>query len=251
MLTTRRRLEEYGQQLDAWSRAFAAGQTADVPLCGAWSGLQREMFAQNLFGKRVLKLERQLEFLEPAFPDLNRRIGMYVEEHSASAHDHGLEDARSCLEWLSRERLTDEQQDCVVCLKSRHTVQQIASRRRADHLAFVRLAGPTRDRLRTLTPGSPLKVVPNPLTAWETFRTTALIGDDEALPADALFFAAGRDIRTAVFDAVGRALIESLVSLNDVTVRDWCGASNGVANEERFHFVLDLAELRIVGLADQ
>jgi len=249
MLITDARFEDYGRQLDNLSCALIGGQPVGIadgntPAAAA----QVPQFAHNLFHKRLEKLERQLEFLAAAFPDRSDRLGTYVRRVPAKAHEHGTDDADGFLNWLGQHDVTAEQRDAIECQRTRHTVQRAARNNRDAHLEFTELHSAADAAGLTLTADSPQIIVPNPAMAWAEFSTHALVDDDVELPAVGLFFAVGREIRTAILDSEGRRLLEQLLSTPQQTVRDWCGGSPSSPAAERLEFVQELAEMGIVTL---
>ena len=108
---------------------------------------------------------------------------------------------------------------------------------------------PSRRKTSTLTalyatPG--LRAHLNPVRAWSRFTTTTLLDDDATLPADVLFFAAGEEIRTAILESHGRALVEELASCGPRTLDEWAGRSQHADREELVSLYRDLAEMGLV-----
>jgi hypothetical protein len=243
-------LEEYGRQLDAWSCAMAQGNVADVlPDVRAAGRRQVQEFATSLLAKRLAKLNKQFEFLRDAFPDLTQLLEAYAGTVPASAHDHGTTEAQAFLHWLATHPLTPEQGDFVECQRARQAVELAARRDRTRFLDFLDRQRETDDLVHGLIAESATVIVFNPASAWGMFQTGVLLDADDPVPAQVLYFAAGRDIRAAVFDDEGRALVDELLARSSCSAAEWCdGDGSAVERQDRLEFVRDLVDLGIVAL---
>jgi hypothetical protein len=245
-----RRFEEYGSQLDAWSCAMARGNVAEVlpDVCVAGRSQVQE-FAKSLLAKRLTKLNKQFEFLQDVLPDLTELLEVYASTVPAAAHDHGVDDAQGFLHWLETNPLTPEQRDFMECQRARQAVEFAARRNRTSYLNYLNHQRGTDRLVHALTAESATAVVFNPASAWGTFHTGILLAADDPVPAQFLCFAAGHEIRAAVFDVDGRMLVDDLRDRSPCSAADWCGGAEAVAGQrDRLEFVGDLANLGIVAL---
>ena len=73
-----------------------------------------------------------------------------------------------------------------------------------------------------------------------------LVGDDIELPADALLFSCGNQVRTSVFEEIGKQHIETLASHGPFTLSDWKRQDRSASRSDLIEFCLDAAEMGLV-----
>lgn len=237
----------YQDELHRWVPALAGFQTING-ICDALSpgsspvGLK--LFAEGNLKKRREKLRAQLEFVADVFDDLEDLISAYVRSVPPVAYDMTACDGQRFLRWLERtSTLTPPQRDYVVCQQARLEVEAAARAARSDHLRFQQLWNLTPKLPAELETALGMLVSLNPVRVWSRLTTTALLDDDMTLPADVLFFAAGEEIRTAVMDHHGRALVEELALFGPCALDDWAARSRYADREELVALCRDLTEM--------
>lgn len=243
----------YQDELHRWFPALAGFQTING-ICDALSPgsspLGLKLFAECNLKKRREKLRAQLEFVADAFDDLEDLISAYVRSVPPAAYDTTACDGQRFLWWLERTgALTPPQCDYVVCQQARLEVEATARAARADHLRFQKRWNLTPQLAAELDTALGLLAYLNPVRAWSRFTTTALLDDDMTLPADVLFFAASEEIRTAVMDGHGRALVEELALCGPCTLDDWAARSGRADREELVALCHDLTEMGLMAFS--
>lgn len=243
----------YQDELRRWVPALAGFQTMNG-ICDALapgsSPVGLKLFAEGNVKKRREKLHAQLEFVAEAFNDLENLITAYVRSVPPAGYDTTASDGQRFLSWLERTgALTPPQCDYVACQQARLAVEAAARAARSDHLRFQELWSLTPQRAAELDTAPGLLAYLNPVRAWSRFTTTALLDDDMTLPADVLFFAAGEEIRTAVMDHHGRALVEELALCGPCTLDDWAGRSGHADREELVALCRDLTEMGLMAFS--
>ena len=242
----------YRDELRIWVPALA-GFRAENSVCDAlapgstMAGLK--LFAEGNLSKRREKLHAQLESVAEVFEDFEVDVSAYIRDVPSIAYDTTVSDGDRFLTWLERMREpTPRQQDYIACQRARLAVESAARANRRGHRDFQELWTFTR-HANVLDSGSDFWVHLNPSRAWSQFKTTALLGDDEAaLPADVLFFAAGETIATAVLEPEARMLVEELAANGPVTLEQWAALSRHPNPEELLEVCRDLTRMGVLAL---
>ncbi len=240
----------YRDELRRWVPDLAGFQVT-TGVCDALapgsSPIGLKLFAEGNLKKRREKLRAQLESVAEAFDDLEDLVSAYVRSVPPVAYDVTVSDGERFLSWLERTgELTPRQRDYVACQQARLTVEAAARADRPGHLRFQELWSLLPQFAAALDEPPGVRAYLNPVRAWSRFTTTALLDDDATLPADVLFFAAGEEIRTAVLDPHGRALVEELASRGPCTLDDWATQSQHADREELVTLCRDLTEMGLV-----
>ncbi len=243
--------ETYREQLLRMTRALANAQAeavhADISPDSQPLGVK--MFVDGNLDKRFEKLASGLEFVAPAFRKFDDLIVSYLKSTPLAAYDTGASDSEQMLVWLEQShRLTARQQDYVSCQRARHAVEDAA---RADRLSYVRFHerwSVTSNLVEELPTGIVMLYL-NPIRVWATFRTTALIGDDDELPARVVFFPIEGEISTATLDQRGQALLTELEHLQPLPFTSWAARCQHAESDELLETVRDLAAMGLLAVA--
>jgi hypothetical protein len=205
------------------------------------------LFTEGNLEKRFLKLKDQMDLLEDAFDDLDERINAYISEVPLAAYDTGSSDLELFLDRLcDTHHLTARQFDCVTCQKSRIAVEQRAANNRIGHVWFQELFSRAADFSTELETNSSLWVTLNPITIQATFFTQALLDDEDAIPADVMFFPVGNDIRTAVLEPDAEQVIRKLERNGPAHLEQLVKSLSGLCRDQ---IVETCRELAGIGLA--
>ncbi len=245
----------YQDELHRWVPALAGFQIMNG-ICDALapgsSPVGLKLFAEGNLKKRREKLRAQLVFVADVFDDLEDLVSAYVRSVPPAAYDRTASDGQRFLSWLERTgALTPPQCDYVACQQARLAVEAAARAARSDHLRFQELWGLTPPLAAELDTAPGLLAHLNPVRAWSRFTTTALLDDEVTLPADVLFFAAGEEIRTAVLDRDGRALVEELAVCGPCTLDDWAARSGHADREKLVALCRDLTEMGLMAFSTE
>ena len=240
----------YRDEIRCWVPALAGFQ-ATTGVCDALapgsSPIGLKLFAEGNLKKRREKLQTQLESVADAFDDLEDLVSAYIRNVPPAAYDTTTSDGERFLSWLERTGdLTPRQRDYVSCQQARLAVEAAARADRPGHRRFQELWSLTPQLAAELDTDPGLRAYLNPIRAWSRFTTTTLLDDDATLPADVLFFATGDEIRTAILEPHGRALVEELASCGPRTLDEWAGRSQHADREELVSLYRDLAEMGLV-----
>lgn len=250
--------EDYATQLRRLARSLAVAHNEEVldVLAPGFLLSQVKMFTDGNLDKRFEKLQRQVEFVQPAFDDFDKLLESFVRELPLAAYDTGMSDGDRFLVWLeSRYKLTPEQRDFVACQRSRHAVEDVGRRNRLGHVRFQELASVASELAKELNSNANLQVHLNPIHIWGRFETAALLDDDAEPPADVLFYASGNEVRTAVLEPEGQQLVHELSTLGPCTLDDWTTLGNSFADREPRSrddlatFCRDMAEIDLIAFA--
>ena len=241
--------EEYAEQIKRCAQALSIAkndQVADVLAKGHTLEMLK-MFTDGNLDKRYQKLVDECEFLSETFDDLDEVIVEYVKTVPLTAYDTGCTDAERFLRHLeSRRSLTPEQKDFITCQQGRYAIEFQALEKRMEHVRFQEMAAIA----ETLSPewgeNPDLWVHLNPLRVWATFQTTALLDEEDEVPATVLFYPVREDIRTAVLEEEGLAVAKFLSSRARARLDDSGWEETGLDRDERIEICRDLAD---IGLA--
>ena len=242
-------LEQYRDQIQRCAQTMALGNYEAVrPFLATGNQVEHvKLFTDGNLDKRIDKILDQVELLKPVFDQLENLVSEYILEVPLAAYDTGCSDGDRFLRWLCQMQITTpEQQDHIVCQTSRNKVEQIARKNRLGHIRFQELRSLT-DQLKDELDSNPkLRVHLNPIRTWATFETTILLGDDAMTPADVLFFAYENQIRTSVFEELGKHFVETLASHGPITLREWKRLNRSNSRSDFMEFCLDAAEMGLV-----
>jgi hypothetical protein len=241
--------EEYAEQIRRCAQALSLAKNDLVAgTLAQGHALDRlKMFTDGNLDKRYQKLVDQCELMMDEFDDLDEVVVEYVKTVPLTAYDTGCSDAERFLRYLESSRaLTPEQRDFITCQNGRYALEFLAMERRMEHIRFQEMSG----LAETLAPerGSnpDLWVHLNPLRVWATFHTTVLLDEDDETPANVLFYPVREDIRTAVLEEEGIAIVQFLATRARARLDDPAWEETGLDREERIEICRDLAE---IGLA--
>jgi|GEM_PF-576276 len=240
---------DYRAQLQRYARALALAHndqiSSDLPPRITLAHVK--MFTDGNLDKRCDKLLNQVELLNEVYDDLEERVIRYIRTVPLSAYDTGCTDAEHFLEWLLRgDTPTAEQQDCIVCQRSRHAVEFLARENRLAHVRFQDLLSIWDRTARELEQNSNLRLHLNPIRVTATFQTRTLLDEEADVPARVLFFPVGTDIRTAVLEPAGESLIGRLEQSEPPTFDELCHETNDCQREELLDLCHELGDMGLV-----
>ena len=242
---------EYRDQLDRLAMAMSLpNREQDVAgdLCPGMPAGRVKMFVDGNLDKRVDKLTGEMEFVRPAFDDIDELIIEYIRSEPLASLATSSSDAeRMAQRLLQTRQLTAIQKDYLVCQQARHQVEQLARAQRLEHVQFQDLCSLRKQFIGSLETDPTLRLCINPLRVWKRFETAEFL-DGESPPADVVFFADGPEIATAVIEPMGRALLKELASLAPCAVDSWIAVSEHGDRDDIFGLVPPLTELGLVAL---
>lgn len=242
-------LEQYRDQIQRCAQTMAVGNNEAVrPYLANGNNVEHvKLFTDGNLDKRIDKILDQVELLKPVFDQLEDLVSEYILEVPLAAYDTGCSDGDRFLRWLSQTQVTTpEQHDHIICQTTRNEVEHVARKNRMGHVHFQELRSLT-DQLKDELDSNPkLRVHLNPIRAWATFETTILLGDDAMTPADVLFFAYENQIRTSVFEELGKQFVGTLASRGPVTLKEWKRLNRSNSRSELLEFCCDAAEMGLV-----
>ena len=237
---------EYRRQIARCAQALAMARNGEVEqdIVGEAPLEALAMFTDGNLDKRRLKLRDQFDLLNEAVDDLDDWIVKYIRTVPLAAYDTGSSDADAFLCWLSnRVPLTPEQQDFVTCQQSRYAVERAAEKNRLAHVHFQELHTLCDRLLPAWGTDTGLWIHLNPLTAWATLKTPALLDEDTEPPATVVFFPVEDIIRTAVLEPAGEAVVRDLETAGPCRLANLVSHRPELNCEEIVEIGRDLAEL--------
>lgn len=240
--------DAYRDEIARLTRALAAGAVDDLlpALADGATDADVRLYARGNRAQRRTLLRAQLDFLAGAIHDLDDRLGAYLRAGPLAAGDSVRMDlARFLTGLVNAGDLTAEQLDHVACQRARVAVAAAAERDRAARRRFHQQWLAT-DPEAVLTPAARLVIHLNPIRAAARFATAALVGEGVPLPADALFFAAAGEYRTALLEPHGRALVEELASWGPCALDAWASGSRAGTRDEIGRLCRSLARMGLV-----
>ena len=208
-------LKDYTEQLSriATSLAVAKNGVVHGDVAAGQSCCLVEMFTSGNLDKRADKLNDQLDMFAETMEELPGLISRYIREIPLAAYDTGTSDTDRFVRWLPTViKLTPEQRDLILVIKSRFTVEEAGRRNRLGHIRFQELASLNDRLVSELESIEGLRIHLNPMKTRAVFETGLLIGEEES-PADGvevLFFAFQTEVRTVILEREGRALVQTL-----------------------------------------
>lgn len=210
--------DPYHDQLARLTRALADTAHEDELIAALADGSTEadvRLFTDGNRVKRIEALRPRLEFLADVFTDLDDRVAAYLDGELPPPGDIPAQDATRFLDRVEEDDVTAEQGDHVACLRARLGVETAARRCRVAHRRFQRVL------LQSTGRGPTAWIHLNPVRVPARFLTTALLGDGEEPPVEALFFPAGAEIAVVVLEPEGRALIDELATLGPSPLDRW------------------------------
>jgi len=242
-------LDDYRYQLQRCAQALSLGHNEDVRpflACGVRVE-QVKLFTDGNLDKRFEKVRDQVELLKSAFDKLDELVSEYIREVPLAAYDTGCSDGDRFLKWLTLTHVTTpEQQDHITCQLARHEVEAIARKNRLGHVRFQELWSMASKLANDIESNTKLRILLNPIRTWATFQTNVLLGNDVQTPADVMFFACGSQIRTSVFEEIGKQHIATLASHGPLRLTDWIRHERSASRGDLIEFCLDAAEIGLL-----
>lgn len=251
MTTLTNKTTDYRDQIQRCAQTMSLGYVEDVRpfLANGMTVEQVKLFTEGNLDKRFEKVLDQTELLKSAFDNLDDLVHEYILEVPLAAYDTGCSDGDRFLKWLALTHdTTAEQQDHMACQLARHEVENVARRNRLGHIRFQELRSMTDRLLLEVETNPKLRIHLNPIRAWATFQTNALLDEAASAPADVLFFANGPQIRTSIFEDDSQWLVETLASHGPITLTDWKRLDRSASRSALIEFCLDAAEMGLVAL---
>lgn len=213
---------QYAEQLTRITRALAIAQNNSISRdLGVGQSLERvALFTDGNLDKRFEKLVDQVEIVSELFDDLESFIEQYIQTVPLAAYDSGSSDGNRFAEWLSRKvHLTAEQGDALTIVRARYAVEEHARANRIGHLHFQEVSSLIAELAPELPRNPKLQLRLNPIRQWAVLETTRFLDGDDIVPADVLFYACGREVRTVVLNSLGRSLIRALSKFGPCPLR--------------------------------
>ena len=244
-------LSEYRQQLISYAETLAKANHADIAQRIDKSS-EAEMvkhFTDGNLEKRFLKLNDQLEFVAEFYDESEWEdfIVDYIKSKPLAAYDTGCSDGENFLLWLGQTtNPTAEQRDAILCQQARHAVEEVARSNRLKHLHFQDLYSLAEQMISEWSQKENLKMVLNPIHVYETFQTTALLDEEDDLPASVIFYPFQGDIRTALLEPEGEQLISLLKSKGPQTFESLIIERVDITREEILELSKDLMEMGLI-----
>lgn len=218
-------------------------------------GLERLIsFVDGNFTKRMDWLKGAVEFIAPAFQNLDALLEEYVNEEHLVAVGANMDDADAFLAWLQiTQNLSPMQQDYVACERARCAAEAQALANRLGHLRFQELAslavGFAESLVADPKAAETLLIQVNPIRVWTRMLTAELLGSSSDLPADVLFFAAGGGVNTAEFSSEARDLVLDLCECAPCTLESWACVNLSIDPEQLAGMCLQLAQLGLIAFS--
>jgi hypothetical protein len=244
-----RRENAYSEQLTRYARALATAQNAMV-----FDDLERGehqtglgiFVAANAY-KRFERLRVRLKYLADALDDLETLLAAFVREVPLTPYSTITADADRFLGSLEAYReLTPEQRDHVACQHAHFAVEAIGRNNHLGHVRFQELLSVAHQLVPELETDTGLRIYLNPIRAWSRLVTKAMLDEEMSPAVDALFYAARDEVKTAVLDPVGRALVDELSSHGPFALDDWANLTEHADFAQLVEFCCDLCERGIV-----
>jgi hypothetical protein len=247
-----RKEDRYEDELARLAYVLAIGENEAVAhsLADGCSLAQVKLFTEGNWEKRRQKLQDQLEFIIPAFDDLEDLLEAYIRQAPLAAYDTGSSDGARFLVWLWQTRpISPWQRDYVRCQQARYQVEDEIRANRRTHVRFQELCS-VADRLAAeLAESVNLRIHLNPFRVWSRFVSRALLDEEAHPPAVVLFFPVRSDIHTALLEAHGRALVRELARFEPCTLLEWAGCSTQAGREELVDFCQEASKFGFVAFS--
>lgn len=243
--------ETYRDDLARLVHAMVNGYGEDVqPSLAADSNLDHVyLFLEGNLEKRFEKLSSALEFVAPAFDNFADLVEQFMVSQPLTAYDTGISDAERMLEWLeTSHQLSPAQQDHVTCQRARHGVEELARQQRLTYLRFQERYSLIEQWSKEFDERSRLRLYLNPIRIWGTFVSGALLEETTLPPVQVLFFPRRGEIRSALLELEGQALVNELADFHPCTLTDWSAVSRIGDLKRLLETTRDLAEMGLVAL---
>jgi hypothetical protein len=239
--------EEYREQLRQLTEAMSITRN-EVPKVEVDSQFQLDVFAEENYDKRLDKLQMQLEFVQDAFENLHELFEAYTLEQLMKPYDRQMSDGAAFIDWLTgRSKLNRKQKDYLAVARARLQIQDIARLHRRSHVRFQELYSIAQQMLPDLETNDRLRLYLNPIRTRAKLLTDSFL-EGEKPPVEAVFFAHGYDIRTAILGKHGLALLEELAQHVPATIESLAAVSVLADHEEMMQFARQLVELGLAAL---
>lgn len=233
-------------QVSVPARPLHEATTADAT-SGAMAASTRLPHPEILEARRVHAAQHMRDgLIVDQFQAFDRLISDYVRSVPPTAHAET--DTDRFVTWLKDQSSVDaEQRDLLLCLYSRRAVETAALHKRIAHARFMELLIQTPERLQKLTFQSPYGIRLNPVHVWATFQTRVLLGERNRIPACALFYQVGQDVRTAILKEDVLPLVRTLEQ-RDLRIADLFVQLTPEQSEEMLAVLRHLADLQIIAI---
>lgn len=220
--------DAYRAQIAEWARCLATGDVDALrdQIEGNAAFDRMIAFIDGTYMKRADWLKSAVEFVAPAFEDLDDLLGDYVNAAPTIAVGGNVDDADAFLEWIENtQELTPRQQDYIACQRARHTVEALALGNRVGHLWFQEVASLATQFAGELnadeSAAHTLTIQVNPIHTWTTVKTSELLDQECELPAEVVFFAVDERINSAQFSTAAADLVRELYLSGPTTFERW------------------------------
>ncbi|MBL8850585.1 MAG: hypothetical protein JNG89_12975, partial [Planctomycetaceae bacterium] len=188
--------DAYRSQVAEWARSLATGDVEALrdAIDGDDAAIERMIaFIDGTYMKRADWLKAAVEFVVPAFENLDELIGEYINTAPTVAVGGNVDDADAFLEWIENtQELAPRQRDYLACQRARHTVEALALANRLGHIWFQEVASLATQFAGELNEDElseqMLTMHVNPIHTWATVQTSELLDQECELPAEVVFF---------------------------------------------------------------
>lgn len=241
--------DDYSAEIARLARALsAAPDEISTVAPGPVEAREMALFVEENGEKRLDKLRRSLRLLAGAFDNLEDLFAAFAQEQTWEAGDE-VRDRHRFLDWLTATTaVTPEQQDHVACIRARDRVEEKARRDRNGYLRFQERWSVVAELIPEIPHNRFLRVQLNPIHTWAWFGSSALLDAETPPPADVLFYAGPGEVKTAVLEPIGRALVKELAAVGPCSIRHWLMVSQHATPRKLIAVCRDLAEIGLVAL---
>lgn len=238
-------VERYRAQIVECAQAMTVARNDGVAgyLSGPYGLSSVKMFTDGNLDKRFTKLEAYLDELADVFDDMEELIVAYIKQVPLAAYSTESSDADRFLDWLANKRkLTAEQADYVTLIRSRYAVELSAEENRIGHVRFQELRSTVSDFSPQVATNPRLWIHRNPIRVWGEFQSRALVEEGDSAPCTVIFFAFGNEVRTAILEPPGIAVVRALETAGPCKLDDLTDACTSLEQYEIVDVCRDLAE---------
>jgi hypothetical protein len=241
----------YAETLVRWSNALAAGradQLLDEVAVGSSTDVQR--FLLNSIVERRRMLTEELALVALACDDFDDLITRYLGDVPRATYDPDKSDSERFLRWLRRNKqLSTQQSDFVAYQEAEYACLVLARNQRPAHVRFQRLlAASLASNIHSETDGNTLVYV-NPVRIWS--RLAGLSPTPTQRSVEAIFFAAGTQIRVAGLAGQRAAWLRSLDAAEPCPLRVWEAHCPGATASTFASFVHELSKTGLVAVLEE
>jgi hypothetical protein len=246
--------DAYRKQLDKYAESLAIARNEKVvsDLKAGHTADMLKLFTDGNLDKRFNKVKDQVEFVMEFFDEdeFEEMIVKYVKTLPLLAYDTGISDGERFLDWLPEQMdLTEEQKDAVRCQQARHRIEDVARENRIAHIHFQEQMTVADQLLDDFGDDERLRIQVNPICVRTTFETRALLDEETEVPAIVQFYPVKSDIRTALLEDDGLALIDRLHELGPSSIEDLQAAmSFKLSREELLDLCRELVEIKLAAI---